>query len=39
MCCIISPENAASIRVAQKCGFEEFARTAYKGSPTIIFKR
>ncbi len=39
VCCIISPENAASIRVAEKCGFREFARTTYKGSPTVIFKR
>ena len=39
VCCIISPQNAPSIRVAEKCGFREAARTTYKGSPTIIFKR
>lgn len=37
--CIIDPDNAASIRVAVKCGFEERARTAYKGAPTILFTR
>ena len=37
--CIVSPENTASIRVAEKCGYREFARTAYKGSPTIVFRR
>lgn len=38
-CCIISPENTPSIRVAEKCGYREFARTDYKGSPTIQFRR
>lgn len=37
--CMISPENAASIRVAEKCGFREFARTTYKGADTILFER
>jgi RimJ/RimL family protein N-acetyltransferase len=39
MTCIISPENAASIRVAEKCGYREFCRTDFKGSPTIQFRR
>jgi RimJ/RimL family protein N-acetyltransferase len=39
MVCIIDPENAASIRVALKCGFREKLRTTYKGSPTILFER
>jgi RimJ/RimL family protein N-acetyltransferase len=37
--CIIAPENAASIRVAEKCGYAEVARTTYKGAPTIVFHR
>lgn len=37
--CIINPDNAASIHVAEKVGFRESARTTYKGSPTIIFHR
>ncbi len=37
--CIISPENAASIRVAEKCGYKEFVRTTFKGAPTIQFRR
>ena len=28
--CIIEPENIASIRVAEKCGYREFARAFYK---------
>jgi len=37
--CMIDPANAASIRVAQKCGYREFARTTYKGQPTILLRR
>jgi RimJ/RimL family protein N-acetyltransferase len=37
--CLISPDNLASIRVAGKCGYKEFARTTYKDQPTIIFDR
>ena len=37
--CIIAPENAPSIRVAEKTGYREFRRTAYKGNPTIMFMR
>lgn len=37
--CIIAPEHAASIHVAEKCGYREFARTVYKGEPTLIFER
>ena len=39
MSCIIDPENAPSIRVAEKCGFREAARTKYNGHPTVIFER
>ena len=35
--CIINAGNLASIRVAQKCDFREFARTTYKGEPTLLF--
>jgi RimJ/RimL family protein N-acetyltransferase len=37
--CLIDPGNVASLRVAQKCGYEEFARTVYKDEPTILFER
>lgn len=37
--CIIGPGNVASIRVAEKCGYREFARTEFKGEPTIQFRR
>lgn len=37
--CIIAPENAASLRVAEKCGYREGTRTTYKGEPTIICER
>ena len=37
--CLIHPENAASIRVAQKCGYGEYKRTMYKGQSTILFER
>ncbi|WP_207764775.1 GNAT family N-acetyltransferase [Hyphococcus luteus] len=39
MSCIISPENLASIRVAEKCGFREAARADYHGDETLIFHR
>lgn len=35
--CMIDPGNLPSIRVAEKCGYREFARTTYKGEPTILF--
>jgi RimJ/RimL family protein N-acetyltransferase len=37
--CIIHPEHARSIRVAEKCGFREVLRTSYKDEPTILFAR
>ena len=37
--CMISPDNAHSLRVAEKCGYREFARTEYHGSATILFER
>jgi RimJ/RimL family protein N-acetyltransferase len=35
--CFIDPDNPASIRVAEKCGFVARVRTAYGGEPVIIF--
>lgn len=37
--CIIAPENNASMRVAVKCGYREFQRTTYHGSPTVMYVR
>jgi RimJ/RimL family protein N-acetyltransferase len=37
--CLIHPENLASIRVAEKCGYQEFRRTTYQGQPAIVFTR
>jgi RimJ/RimL family protein N-acetyltransferase len=37
--CIINPENLASIRVAEKCGYRQVQLTTYKGHPTIVFVR
>jgi RimJ/RimL family protein N-acetyltransferase len=37
--CIIHPENAASIRVAEKLGFVETARSTYKTKPVVVFER
>jgi RimJ/RimL family protein N-acetyltransferase len=37
--CIIAPENLASVRVAEKCGYREFQRTTYKGKPALMFER
>lgn len=37
--CMLDVENAASVRVAQKCGFREFARATYKGRPSLIYRR
>lgn len=37
--CIISPENTASIRVAEKVGYREFCRADFKGAATIQYRR
>jgi RimJ/RimL family protein N-acetyltransferase len=37
--CLIHPENRASVRVAEKCGFRESLRTTYKDQPTVVFTR
>ena len=38
-CCLISPDNTPSIRLADRVGFRETARTDYKGEPTIVYHR
>ena len=38
-CCIISPENDASLRVAEKTGYREVAHTLYKDHAVIVFHR
>jgi len=37
--CMIAPENAPSIRLAERHGYREFARSPYKGEPSILFRR
>ena len=39
MVCLIDPENAASIRVAQKCGFGRPQPLTYKNHSTLLFER
>jgi len=37
--CVIDPANAASLRVAAKCGYREVERTTYMGGPAVIYAR
>ena len=37
--CIIDPENRASIRVAENCGYRELRRTTYRQQPALVFAR
>jgi RimJ/RimL family protein N-acetyltransferase len=39
MVCIISPENLASIRVAEKAGFRLWQETTYHDALTLVFSR
>ena len=39
MVCIISPENQASIRVAEKAGYRLWQPATYHDSPTLVFRR
>lgn len=39
MTCIIDPDNLPSIRVAQRLGFTEMARTRYNDAPITVFER
>jgi RimJ/RimL family protein N-acetyltransferase len=36
---IIDAENTASIRVAEKCGFNENEPATYRGEPILLFRR
>jgi RimJ/RimL family protein N-acetyltransferase len=37
--CMIDPQNAASINVAKKSGYREFARATFRETPTVLFER
>jgi RimJ/RimL family protein N-acetyltransferase len=37
--CLIHPENAASIRLAEKYSYKELRRTSYRDRPAIVFSR
>ena len=37
--CIISPDNAPSLALAQKCAFAQSRTATYKGKPTVVFQR
>jgi RimJ/RimL family protein N-acetyltransferase len=37
--CLISPENLASVRVAEKCGYREFERASFNDTPVLFFER
>jgi RimJ/RimL family protein N-acetyltransferase len=37
--CLIHPDNAPSLRVAAKCGYDETLRTTYKGQPVVLLHR
>ncbi|NNG05840.1 MAG: GNAT family N-acetyltransferase [Inquilinus sp.] len=37
--CLIDPGNTASLRVAGKHGYREYARTTYNGGPTMLLAR
>jgi RimJ/RimL family protein N-acetyltransferase len=37
--CLIDPENAGSVRVAEKCGYRERERATYRGGEVITLER
>ncbi len=37
--CMIAPENAASVAVARRCGYEAYASSAYKGKAVELYAR
>jgi RimJ/RimL family protein N-acetyltransferase len=39
LACIIAPDNAASIKVAERLGFQLEAETLYRELPTLIYRR
>jgi RimJ/RimL family protein N-acetyltransferase len=36
---IVSPDNAPSIRLAERTGFAPAEQTSYKGDPILVFRR
>lgn len=37
--CMISPGNEPSLKLADKLGYREYARTDYKGEPAVLLRR
>ena len=37
--CMISPENAPSVRLAERVGYRPYARADYKGSTVDLYER
>ena len=37
--CMIDPQNAPSLRLAERIGYREFARTSFKDAAVILFER
>lgn len=37
--CMIAPDNAASLRVAAKCGYAETGRALYRSNDVVLFSR
>lgn len=37
--CLINPDNAASLRVAEKCGYEVFEQSEYNGQQVLLLAR
>lgn len=37
--CLIHPENAASIRLAHKCGYREYGRSSYREKEVLMLER
>lgn len=37
--CLIHPDNAASVKLADRNGFQPFEQTSFKGEPTTLFER
>jgi len=37
--CMIAPDNAASLRVASKCGYAKFAQTLYRDEIVVLLER
>lgn len=37
--CLIGVNNLPSLRLAAKCGYQEFSRTLYKGQPVVLLER